>query len=79
MSGGIDADTAEFAVEAIRSWWEHLGAERYPEAATLTITADCGGVSLIGATTSAAGLEVYTRLDERPYERGMSYTRNGTT
>jgi len=25
------------------SWWEHLGRERYPNATTLTITADCGG------------------------------------
>jgi len=130
---GIDADTAEFAVASIQSWWEHLGAKRYPDARTLTITADCGGsngnrlrlwktelqrladetdlaisvchfppgtskwnkiehrlfsfitrnwrgqplvsrqaiVSLIGATTSRAGLEVYARLDERSYQRGV--------
>jgi transposase len=43
VSVGIDADTAEFAVNAIRSWWEQLGKERYPAASTLTITADCGG------------------------------------
>jgi transposase len=43
VSVGIDADTAEFAVNAIRSWWRHLGAERYPDATSLTITADCGG------------------------------------
>jgi transposase len=40
---GIDHDTAQFAVNSIRSWWLHLGRERYPNAATLTITADCGG------------------------------------
>ena len=40
---GIDSDTAQFAVASIRSWWEQLGRERYPEASTLTITADCGG------------------------------------
>jgi len=40
---GIDHDTAQFAVASIRSWWEHLGSQRYPEATTLTITADCGG------------------------------------
>lgn len=43
VSVGIDADTAAFAVAAIRSWWEHLGSMRYPKATTLTITADCGG------------------------------------
>jgi transposase len=43
VSVGIDADTAEFAVASIQSWWEQLGKQRYPEATTLTITADCGG------------------------------------
>ena len=36
-------DTAQFAVNTIISWWEHLGKERYPNASTLTITADSGG------------------------------------
>ncbi|MGH2833362.1 MAG: ISAzo13 family transposase [Solirubrobacteraceae bacterium] len=40
---GIDHDTAQFAINSIRSWWEHLGRERYPDAEVLTITADCGG------------------------------------
>ena len=133
VSVGIDADTAQFAVASIRSWWRHLGQERYPDATTLTITADCGGsngyrlrlwktelqgladctglqirvcqfppgtstwnkidhrlfsfiarnwrgqqlvsrqavVSLIGATTSTAGLKVYAQLDENVYERGI--------
>jgi len=43
VSVGIDADTAQFAVASIRSWWRHLGHTRYPDATTLTITADCGG------------------------------------
>ena len=43
VSVGIDHDTAAFAVASIRSWWEQLGAERFPAASTLTITADCGG------------------------------------
>jgi transposase len=136
VSVGIDADTAEFAVASIQSWWEHLGKERFPDAKTLTITADCGGsngnrtrlwktelqrlanetglaiqvchfppgtskwnkiehrlfsfisrnwrgrplvsrqaiVSLIGATTSTAGLEVHAQLDERSYPRGVKVT-----
>jgi len=40
---GIDHDTAQFAVSSIGSWWERLGSEHYPDATTLTITADCGG------------------------------------
>jgi hypothetical protein len=43
VSVGVDNDTAQFAVAAIAGWWEHLGRERYPDAPTLTITADCGG------------------------------------
>jgi hypothetical protein len=40
---GIDHDTAEFAVESIRLWWREMGAEVYPRARRLLITADCGG------------------------------------
>jgi hypothetical protein len=40
---GISADTAEFAVESIRRWWNNHGQARYPQATELLITADCGG------------------------------------
>src|SRR3954466_2418413 len=40
---GIDADTAAFAVESIRRWWQLLGQARYPTARHLHITADGGG------------------------------------
>jgi hypothetical protein len=43
VSVGVDADTAAFAVESIRRWWQQLGQARYPEARRLVITADCGG------------------------------------
>ncbi len=43
VSVGDTADTAEFAVEAIRRWWNNLGHQRFPDATTLTITADGGG------------------------------------
>ena len=43
MSVGIDHDTAEFAVETIRQWWQRMGAPSYPEAQQLLITADAGG------------------------------------
>src|SRR5260370_30198107 len=42
VSVGISGDTAEFAVEAIRGWWERLGRRRHPGAARLLITADSG-------------------------------------
>jgi hypothetical protein len=40
---GVDADTAEFAVESIRWWWQQMGEKRYPQAKTLLICADSGG------------------------------------
>ena len=43
VSVGISADTAQFAVAAIKAWWADLGCKRYRQARTLTITADCGG------------------------------------
>lgn len=43
ISVGISADTAEFAVNAIRTWWLKMGFQNYQEAKELLITADCGG------------------------------------
>jgi hypothetical protein len=40
VSVGITADTAEFAVQAIRCWLERMGWQRYPQARELTITAE---------------------------------------
>ena len=40
---GDVADTAEFAVNAIRAWWYELGRGRFPNAQRLLITADAGG------------------------------------
>jgi transposase len=43
VSVGISHDTAEFAVEAIRRWWQKLGHRRYAKARRLLVTADSGG------------------------------------
>jgi hypothetical protein len=43
VSVGDSADTATFAVEAIRRWWNEMGRVRFPEATRLLITADGGG------------------------------------
>ena len=43
MSVGDDHDTAAFAVNAIRRWWQTMGIDRYPNAHRLMITADAGG------------------------------------
>jgi transposase len=43
VSVGADHDTAAFAVATIRRWWQAIGADRYPHADKLLITADAGG------------------------------------
>jgi hypothetical protein len=43
VSVGIDHDTARFAAEAIRRWWNKMGAKRHRQATQLLITADGGG------------------------------------
>ena len=40
---GIDHETAEFAVESIRRWWQTCGKTLYPNHQELLITADGGG------------------------------------
>ena len=41
--GGSDGDTAEFAVQTIRRWWDSVGTIAYPELRRSLITADAGG------------------------------------
>jgi len=43
VSVGISSDTAEFAVNSIRSWWFEMGKDTYNDATDIMITADCGG------------------------------------
>jgi hypothetical protein len=40
---GTDHDTACFAVESVRRWWRQVGADAYPTARRLLVTADGGG------------------------------------
>ncbi len=40
---GITHDTAQVAVNAIRSWWKHMGRSAYGGSSHLLITADAGG------------------------------------
>jgi transposase len=40
---GQDHDTAQFAVESLRRWWQRVGRPAYPQAERLLICADSGG------------------------------------
>jgi Rhodopirellula transposase DDE domain len=59
---GIDHDTASFAVESIRRWWEQLGRSVYPQATRLLITADGGGSN--GSRVRLWKLELQRLADE---------------
>ena len=39
-SVGIDHDTAQFAAESLRRWWQRMGSRVYPQAKELLVTAD---------------------------------------
>ena len=43
VNAGTDHDTAAFAVESIRRWWNGTGKATYPAASKLLVTADAGG------------------------------------
>jgi hypothetical protein len=60
---GQSADTPEFAVEAIASWWEEEGRESYPSAKRLLILADGGGSN--GARSRVWKQQVQERLADR--------------
>jgi hypothetical protein len=53
---GIDHNTAAFAVESIRRWWEGAGRHDYPAARRLLITADAGGSNGYRTRTWKSGL-----------------------
>jgi Rhodopirellula transposase DDE domain len=136
VSVGIDHDTARFAAETLRRWWQEMGSLVYPEAKKLLVSADAGGsnsvrsrlwkvsiqdvadtlalpisvchfppgtskwnkiehrmfchitknwrgrplisravvVSLIGNTTTKAGLQIHAELDTNAYPTGIKVT-----
>jgi Rhodopirellula transposase DDE domain len=74
---GIDHDTAQFAVNSIRSWWQHLRHERYPDASRLQITADCGGSN--GNRVRLWKVELQKLADESGMEIGVCHFPPGTS
>jgi transposase len=74
---GIDHDTAQFAVNSIRGWWEHLGQRSYPKASRLQITADCGGSN--GNRTRLWKVELQTLAQETGLEIQVCHLPPGTS
>ena len=63
---GISSDTAEFAVNSIRTWWYEMGKEQYKNATKLLITADGGG------SNSSRGRLWKTELQKLSTELGLN-------
>ena len=77
VSVGIDRDTAQFSVAAIRAWWQQLGRERYRHAHQLTITADCGGSN--GNRTRLWKAELQRLADDTGLEITVCHFPPGTS
>jgi hypothetical protein len=77
VSVGVDHDTAAFAAQSIRRWWESMGAEAYPKAVKLLITADSGGSN--GARVRLWKLELQKLADETGLEITICHLPPGTS
>ena len=74
---GITSDTAAFAVESIRRWWQELGQPRYPMAEKLLITADCGGSN--GSRVRLWKSELQTLADQTGLSITVAHLPPGTS
>jgi hypothetical protein len=77
VSVGTDHDTAAFAVESIRRWWQTMGRPLYPEATRLLITADGGGSN--GFRVRLWKLELQKLADETGLEMAVRHFPPGTS
>jgi transposase len=77
VSVGVDHDTAAFAAQSIRRWWESMGAKAYPEAKKLLITADSGGSN--GARVRLWKVELQKLADETGLEISVCHLPPGTS
>ena len=74
---GITSDTAAFAVQSIRRWWQELGRARYQGAERLLITADCGGSN--GARVRLWKTELQTLADQTGLSITVAHLPPGTS
>ncbi|MBI3474279.1 MAG: ISAzo13 family transposase [Acidobacteria bacterium] len=77
VSVGTDHDTAAFAVESIRRWWNTMGQTSYPEARQLLITADGGGSN--GSRVRLWKLELQRLADQTGLEISVCHFPPGTS
>ena len=77
VSVGISHDTAEFAVETVRTWWTEMGAPACPHATSLVITADGGGSN--GYRLRLWKLELQRLADELGFPVTVCHLPPGTS
>ncbi len=77
VSAGVDHDTATFAVESIRRWWQSMGQTVYPQATRLLITADAGGSN--GARVRLWKVELQKLADETGLRIAVCHFPPGTS
>ena len=77
VSLGLDHDTAEFAVNAIRTWHERIGRVRYRGSDRLLIPADCGGSN--GARVRLWKVELQKLADETGLTISVCHYPPGTS
>lgn len=74
---GQDHDTAQFAIESLRRWWQSVGAPRYPQAERLLICADGGGSNGVRVRLWKVGLQALA--DETGLEITVCHLPPGTS
>lgn len=74
---GISSDTAEFAVNSIRAWWNTMGRYRFPDAECMYITCDGGGSN--GWRTRLWKAELHKFANEIQFPIQVSHFPPGTS
>jgi hypothetical protein len=77
VSVGTDHDTAAFAVETLRRWWQQMGASTYPAATELLVIADGGGSN--GSRTRLWKAELQGLADELGMRIAVCHLPPGTS
>jgi hypothetical protein len=77
VSVGVDHDTASFAVETVRRWWQQMGKPLYPQAQELLIVADSGGSN--SARSRLWKTELQQLADETGLRIAVSHLPPGTS
>ena len=77
VSVGVDHDTASFAADTLRRWWERLGRGRHAGARRLLATADAGGSN--ASRSRLWKLELQRFADETGLEVSVCHFPPGTS